>query len=337
VHNERALIYWKFEGIMSLMPVSFFMPIKYGHQLTSIREKITEFTDAYFHLTGQVAVVIPGKIFCASQGVELQPGKAIWWQSALKVISYTAYFFNLLITTQFPMIREYRRIVQLQMILSFLPIFIMIAKIILRLTFRFHIDSEPKGKESTYAGKPSTTEDNATKISKKEPLVAHILPTDLIPLQVKVTLDNLFGGPGSVDRLPVFEGDLNELGVGSMKAPIMKGKSNPFIVIKMRCLSSLEEVKRIYPFFSKKISMPIENIVILGPSYTDTPLMWEQWEEHGIAPEFFKRSVFHIGNFTYEENGKLTEGQTIAFELLKRVIKEGRGKDIDGLEWEIIR
>jgi hypothetical protein len=113
---------------MSATSVSFFTPIKYGHQSTSIRQKITEFVDEYFHLRGRVALVIPGKIIHGSEGVELQPGQAIGWHSVLKVMSYTAYFFNLFMTTQFPMITAYRSVVQFQMILNSLPIFMMIAK-----------------------------------------------------------------------------------------------------------------------------------------------------------------------------------------------------------------
>ena len=61
----------KFGDIMSATSVSFFTPIKYGHQSTSIHQKITEFVDEYFHLRGRVALVIPGKIINGSEGVEL--------------------------------------------------------------------------------------------------------------------------------------------------------------------------------------------------------------------------------------------------------------------------
>lgn len=107
-----------------------------------------EFADEYFHLKGRVALVVPGKNIDGSEGVQLQPEQAFGMHSLLKVMSYTTCFFNLLITTLFPVIAPYRRVVQFQMLLNSLPIFMMIAKVILRSIYRFHIDAEPSKGEN---------------------------------------------------------------------------------------------------------------------------------------------------------------------------------------------
>jgi hypothetical protein len=133
---------------MSTTSLSFFTPIKYGHQSTSILQKVMEFVDDYFHLRGRVALVVPGKTIDGSEGVQLQPEQAFGMHSLFKVMSYTTCFFNLLISTQFLGITPYRRVVQFQMILNSLPIFMMIAKVILRSIYRFHIDSEPSIREN---------------------------------------------------------------------------------------------------------------------------------------------------------------------------------------------
>jgi len=68
------------------------------------------------------------------------------------------------------------------------------------------------------------------------------------------------------------------------------------------------------------------------------PWMWVQDEPYsGIFPQFFKGiGILGEGNFTYSNNGQLTDGQTQAFGLLQRLIKEGSGEDSNGLRWEII-
>lgn len=324
---------------MSTTSVSFFTPIRYASQSIcfqvssrytpsiSISQALRAWVDEYFYLRGDVACVIPDRTpLNGSEAVVIEPGKAFGWHSVLKVMSWGAYFFNLFITTQFPTITAYRSVVQLQMILSSLPIFMLIAKVILRSTSRFHIDSESKESE---VGKNQ----HQLHETKDE------YPIDLIPEQVKATLDNLLGSPGSVDRLPVYQEDPNKLDIDKMTHPIMKGigidpvskKRNGFIAIKMRCLSSLEEVKQKFHFNSEYVSDPIEDVVVLRQGFIEHPLGWKQDQCFRISPNFFNR------HFTYSENGQLAEDQTKAFELLQHLIKEGSGEDSNGLRWEIIK
>lgn len=288
---------------MGTTAVSFFTPIQYGNQPISLPQKLMEFVDAYFHLRGRVALVVSGKTIDGSQGVQLQPEQAFGMHSVLKVMSYTACFFNLLIITQFPTITAYRSVVLLQMILNSLPIFMLIAKVIVRSTYRFHYE----------------------------------YPIDLIPEQVKAILDNLLGSPGSVDRLPVYQGDPNKLDIDKLTHPIMKGigidpvskKRNGFIAIKMRCLSTLEEVKQKFHFNSEYVSEPIEDVVVLRQGFIENPLGWKQDQCSRISAKFFNR------HFTYIEDGQLAKDQTEAFGLLQHLIKEGSGEDSNGLRWEI--
>jgi hypothetical protein len=330
---------------MSTTSVSFFTPIRYSSQSIcfevssrytpsiSISQGLRAWVDEYFYLRGDVACVISDRTTLnGSEAVVIEPGKAFGMHSLFKVMSYTAYFFNLLISTQFPMITAYRSVVQLQMILSSLPIFMLIAKVILRSTSRFHIDTEFKESE---VGKNH----HQLHETKDE------YPIGLIPDQVKATLDKLFGGPGSVDCLPVYQGDPNKLDIDTMMDPIMKGididpksqKSNGFIAIKMRCLSSLEEVKQKFSYISKDVSEPMEDIVVLRQNFIEEPLAWVQDKGGRISAEFFKAiGPIGTGNFTFSENGELTDGQTEAFGLLQHLIKEGSGEDSNGLRWEII-
>lgn len=197
----------------------------------------------------------------------------------------------------------------------------LIAKVILRSISRFHIESEFK--ESEVGINHHQTKD--------------AYPIDLIPKQVKATLDMLFGGPGSVDRLPVYLGDPNKLDIGTMTHPIMKGiaidpvskNRNGFIAIKMRCLSSLEEVKQKF-YISKYVSEPFEDVVVLKQGFIESPLGWKQDQSFRISAKFFDR------HFTYSNDGQLATDQTKAFELLQHLIENGSGEDIYDLRWEII-
>jgi hypothetical protein len=218
----------------------------------------------------------------------------------------------------------------------------LIAKVILRSTSRFHIDSEPNIGENQQQ-QVQTGDDKKTVKSQCQGMPR--MPSDMIPKQVKATLDNLLGGPGAVDRLPLYQVDPAKL-EDTMTDPIMRGtafnpetnRSNPFIAIKMRCLSSLKEVKEKRPYDSKYISEPVESVVALRPLFIEKPLMWVQDEPYsGIFPQFFKGiGILGEGNFTYSKDGQLTDGHTQAFGLLQRLIKEGSGEDSNGLRWEII-
>ena len=301
---------------MSLKSISFFTPIKYEHQPITFRQKITEIVDAYFHLRGRVAVVIPGQKTNSSEGTKLEARQTIWWSSILKITSYMAYFLNLFITTRFPVITSNQRIVQFQTIVACFPLFMLIAKVVLRSISHFHLSLQTKNE------------------------------TDLIPSQVKSTLDTLFGGKGSVDKHPTFVGKDGALPtIDTMTAPIMQGTATvkktgqikPLIAIKMRCLSSKDELIQKSNLSQRDIehfdfSKPIERLLILFQYREDLPLMWYQFDDHSnhVCPVFF------TWNFTFAENGKISNSQSKNFPRLQQVIKEGSGEDLNGIRWEII-
>jgi hypothetical protein len=318
-------------GSVSLKPISFFTPIKYQHQPITFLQKITEIVDAYFHLRGRVAVVIPGQKTNGSEGTKLEAGQTTWWDSILKITSYMAYFLNFFITTRFPAITSNQRIVQLQTIVACFPLFMLIAKIVLRSVSHFHLSLQTKNEEGNSA--PDTT----TKT---------IFDTDLIPPSLKTTLDTLFGGSGSVDKLPIFVGkDYVLPTVDTMTAPIMKhaatvkgtSQKKPLIAIKMRCLSSKDELIQKSKLSQRDIeyfdfSKPIERVLILFQYRDDFPLLWHQSEDHSnhVCPVFF------TWNFTFAEDGKIANFQSKKFPRLQQVIKEGGGEDFNGIRWEII-
>jgi len=136
---------------VSLKPISFFTPIKYEHQPITFLQKITETVDAYFHLRGRIAVVIPGQKTNGSEGTKLEAGQTTWWYSIPKITSYMAYFLNLFITTQFPVITSNQRIVQLQTMVACFPLFMLIAKIVLRSVSHFHLSLQTKNEEGNSA------------------------------------------------------------------------------------------------------------------------------------------------------------------------------------------
>lgn len=285
---------------MSTISVSLFTPIKYGNQQVSFRQKAMEFVDEYFHLKGRVVFVIPGKNIHGSEGVQLQPGQAFGWHSVLKLLSYSAYFFNVFITTQFPRVTAYRSVAQLQMILSSLPIFMVIAKVFLRSTSRFHIDSETKGS------------DQADETKDKNLI-------DLILDQGKATYDKLIG---------VINSSTTAFFVAGYRAERAKSDKG-YILGRVSCLSSLEEVKQKFPDASQSFLNTIVYLTSIKLASIKSPLAWKGKPPIEFSPEFVDR------HFTCINDGQLDTDQTKALELLQRLIQEGRGEDIHGLRWEI--
>ena len=114
--------------------ISFWTPVKYDNQPTTLLQKATEFVDDYFYLGGKVAYVTP-----ADQGkVILGPGKAPLWKTTLKVISCCAILINLLVTARYPRIKQHRTITHFQMMLNCLPLGMLIMKAALRQISRFY-------------------------------------------------------------------------------------------------------------------------------------------------------------------------------------------------------
>lgn len=164
--------------------------------------------------------------------------------------------------------------------------------------------------------------------------------SDLIPEQLKTTLDVLLGGSCSVDKLPTYIDKIsNEHPIcqDAMTASIMKGTTDqniPFIVIKMRCLSSQEEIieKLGKPSRRFDFSKPIEHVLFLHQYRNDLPLMWDQFHDNSeyVYPNFFS------GNFTVPEDGTVAESQQQYFSNMQEIIQKGIGEDINGIRWNII-
>ncbi|MGD0665126.1 MAG: hypothetical protein ABSA17_05285 [Rhabdochlamydiaceae bacterium] len=303
---------------MSLSQISFLTPVKFSDlPTTTWHQKMTGIVDAYFNLRGRVAVAVPNQMQNGSQGVRLYTEPVIWWQSLLKIMSYGAYFLNRAATAQFPSLSANRTIVQFQTILNYLPVCMLIAKVVLRLTAKYH-DCDTAKAEA------------ASKSIMK-----------LIPPQVEKTLDNLFGGEESVKELPTFQEALVDLwpSIADMRAPIMKGivKSKkgapkPFIALRMRCQTSREDLLKKLGVLEYLVpSSTIEEVFILFQYRTDIPLMWDQ--QRGGTPIVYP--AFFDGSFTYSEDGGVTSYQTHSFQKAKEMIQARSGVDIKGIHWEI--
>ncbi len=87
--------------------IGFWTPVMYGDRAISSGQRVAEHVDSYFHLWGEVAVVVPGLMDGNSIGVKLQEGETIWWQTALKVMSY----FSLIIPTSLLVVKGVLRYV----------------------------------------------------------------------------------------------------------------------------------------------------------------------------------------------------------------------------------
>jgi hypothetical protein len=343
----------KNEKIMNT-PISLFIPIKYNQTSTSLTQKMIEAVDAYFNIRSQVAIVVPGSACNGSEGVRLQASQTVGWQTALKMTSYMAYFINRLVTALFPQLKHNRRVIQTQAVLSSIPLLMLIAKVILRSIFHFYLIKE-SGQDisnTTPLGDQKTASPANFPTLKKEEISSPAplsMPKsnsseDRILPGVRETLDELLGGAGSVDSLPVYHYKDGLPEADEMTDPIMKTlavnprtkEATPCILIKMHCFSSSEEIRNKFPDKSQNFSKSIISLVILKPIYLNRPLMWEQCELYTLYPTFFVAYGLQEGNFTYEKDGGLAKSQTRYFQLLQRIIKEGHGEDKNGIRWEII-
>jgi hypothetical protein len=311
---------------MTLKPISFFTPIKWSTQETSLRQKMTELADAYFHLRGKVAVVIPGKQRNGSFGARLEEGQVIWWLSALKVVSFMACFTNFVILSKFPAL-THKRVIPFQIVATCIPAVVFIAKVILRATSHFHHDVETKNEGGADIQKAAP--------EKVEP--------SLIPLEIQEALDPLFRGKGSVARLPrIVLRDIVPT-VETMTQSMMQGVTvntkdgqvKPWIAIKMRIVSSAQEMEEIASKMGWRdgidFSEPIQRTLVLYPNRQNDPLAWWQHQDNRDCPP-----IFFEGDFTDFKNGKVYPSQSENFKRLQQVIEEGRGEDINGIRWEII-
>jgi hypothetical protein len=182
------------------MNVGFWTPIKCGGFST-----LLEVVDAYFNVRGPIAWV-SGKELKGCTPVMLYPGYRVWWQTALKVISYSAFLIQWLVNVRFPEFSQNKIISKLQTAISCLPVLMLAAKVALRAMSHFYLYTEGD---------------------------------DLIKAAVKITLDQLLGSCGAVDALPIYEFEGVPV-ANKMTAAIMKGKFKevvPFIALKMECVN----------------------------------------------------------------------------------------------------
>ncbi|HEY5235151.1 MAG TPA: hypothetical protein VIJ14_03135, partial [Rhabdochlamydiaceae bacterium] len=126
---------------MDLDPISFFTPVKCSGPNCSLPQKIVADVDAYFHLGGPVAVWLPGLPSKVSQAVKLQEAPT-GWEVYLKVASYSAVLFSGLAVSLFPVITHDPRVIVALVIVSCFPLFMLVAKLVLRTVFQFHLYRE---------------------------------------------------------------------------------------------------------------------------------------------------------------------------------------------------
>jgi hypothetical protein len=221
------------------------------------------------------------------------------FHTALKVVSYMAFFINRLSSTLFPRLQTHHGVRQFQTIVNCIPLVMLATKIALRTGLRFYTQDQPQ---------PATHNANASVWSSQYE-------------KVITTLDDLFGGEGFLDRIPSLDDRIGENPItpSEMSAPIMKGlqtfqgRSKAFVAIRMRCLSN-------------DASNQLQLVFLY--QYSDEPLRWEQL---GSSSD----PVFFDGNFTYAEDGKVTPSQTDNFALLKTLIANREGVDKNGNQWKI--
>lgn len=91
--------------------ISFFTPVTFEDSQESYGKKMCEIADDYFNFNGRVAVAVPGSFRNGSQEVVMRERETVWWQTALKVLSYATLV---------------------------IPAIMLVAKAILRSMYRFH-------------------------------------------------------------------------------------------------------------------------------------------------------------------------------------------------------
>lgn len=291
---------------MGLQPVNFWTPlkflIKYKDTLPLIYQ-LTIVIDAYFNLTCRVAVIIPNAKENQSQGCILRTHPIVPWQKRIKIASYLAPFVLPILTAQIPRLRNHI----LSQLISTFPIVMLIAKIALRSFQKFHILPQD-----------------------------FLIFRDLIKPEVKTTLHTLLGDAGPVDKLPIYR--KNDPDENEMPASIMRGRTEKyaFILIRLQCISPqniIQEKLKDVPLNQEGLEGDLNRTVYLYQPHIETPLAWYQTKSsYQIYPHFFGEE-----SFTYVETGEVKESQTENFKLLQNLIKNGKGVDAQGFEWEIVK
>jgi hypothetical protein len=286
-------------------PVSFFTPIQYDWESSTVRQKMTEMIDACFHLKGKVAIVAPFQIK-GCPVARLEEKQVPLWSLGLKVASLIGpLLVSLILRVQFPALSAYRSVVQLQTALSLIPVVMLILKIALRSTSHLHLYADPD--------------------------------------RLKRTLTDLLGAKGPFDELPRYTEDLDRVDINAeptksqMTASIMKGTEDvDYALIHLVCLDPEMEINRkiwnttAEDKTSKNHPIQVNGLVLLrqaGPG----SLVWRQQRMEGLYPRFF---ITTPDNFTYD-TGELVPDHQKGFELLQKIIRGEHGEDLYRIRWKI--
>lgn len=68
--------------------IDFSIPIKCEDRSLPLSLKVASLLDSYFYFGGRIAVILPKAVQNREYDVRIEQGKTLWWQTALKVVSY---------------------------------------------------------------------------------------------------------------------------------------------------------------------------------------------------------------------------------------------------------
>lgn len=146
--------------------------------------------------------------------------------------------------------------------------------------------------------------------------------SDLIHSDIRKSLDTILGQHGAVDKLPVYAGGQGFPTSDQMTHPIEKGiavnseqptERRPFIAVKV-CMAGM--------------SISYAKVLLLYPSQNNALSPWVQGE---AGPSFF-----YSRSFT-DFNGIIDPSKADEVNLLATLLQTGKGKDMNGLEWELVK
>src|ERR1700733_2080530 len=157
-----------------------------------------------------------------------------------------------------------------------------------------------------------------------------------IQQDAKTVLDDLFGGPGTVDKIPSFPQEFVRYYPKSaeMNDSIMQGcvlinadQPTPFIAIKMRCTNTPEEVQqklRQQVSISKELICQ-EQVMCLYQCLGGDSSKWCQWyhTEGPVSPRFFGGHITSSGHLNHNAKASFTQLQQMLRE--GHAVEDGRG------------
>ncbi len=155
-------------------------------------------------------------------------------------------------------------------------------------------------------------------------------------------LNTLFeGSPYSIDSLPTYPGVINGgLEFQEVTHPIMKGLGpdrRPFIAMRLKCTFTQDNIdfhkNKGDQCYAKPGSK--HNKVLTLYQYNEKLLYsWCQPPKAVAQPYFFKNYIFDSN----PQNKEIVMPQEQkGFNLLHELLVNGKGKDLNGVEWEIVK